>query len=190
MGLLDQILSGGAQPGSGRAAKNRSVNSKLAAGVLVALAVQHMRNRQRAPEGRSFDAAPGAPQGGGMGDILGGLGGILGGARGGGGGGLGGILGGLGGAGALGGLISAMQQKGLGQQAHSWVGAGANEPVAPHQLADALGEDTVEELQEQTGLPREQLLSQLAQELPEAVNQATPEGRVPDDDELDRLAAA
>ena len=126
-----------------------------------------------------------------MGDILGGLGGLLGGAAAGrGGGGLGGILGGLGGAGALGGLISAMQQKGLGQEANSWVGTGANQPVAPHQLADALGEDTVDDLQQQTGLPREQLLAQLAQELPEAINQATPDGRLPDDDELERVAGA
>lgn len=190
MGLLDQILSGGAQAGSARAAKNRSVNSKLAAGVLLALAVKHMRDRQRSAEGRSFDAdrSAGAPQAGGMGDILGGLGGMLGGRAG--GGGLGGILGGLGGAGALGGLIAAMQQKGLGQQANSWVGTGANQPVAPNQLADALGDDTVQELQEQTGLPRDQLLAQLAQELPDAVDQATPDGRIPEDHELNRSAGA
>ena len=185
MGLLDQILSGGAQPGSARAAKNRSVNSKLAAGVLVALAVKHMRDRQQSAESRTFDTSqPQAqPQGGGMG---GGLGSILGG----GGGGLGGLLGGLGGAGALGGLIGALQQKGLGQQANSWVSTGANQPVAPHQLADALGEDAVQELQQQSGLPREQLLAELSHELPEAVNQATPEGRLPDEGELNRLAGA
>jgi uncharacterized protein YidB (DUF937 family) len=182
MGLLDQILGGGAEPGSARAQRNRSVNSKLAAGVLVALAGQAMRDRQRSAEGRTFDPGrqPAQPQAGGQG----GLGGILG------GGGLGGLLSGLGGAGALGGLIGALQQTGLGQHADSWIGTGANQPVAPHQLADALGDETVEELQQQTGLPRQQLLSELAQELPEAVNQATPDGRLPDDQDLHRIAGS
>lgn len=198
MGILDQILSGGAASGSAGAARNRSVNTKLAAGVLVALAIKAMRDRQQPAEGRTFDPGRGSgtPQspgaGGGLGGILGGLGGLLGGggSAGAGGGGLSSILGGLGGAGALGGLIGALQQKGLGQEANSWVGTGANQPVAPRQLAEALGEDTVQDLQQQTGLPREQLLADLADELPEAVNQATPEGRLPDDQELDRIAGA
>ena len=192
MGLLDQILSGGAPAGSAQAQRNRSVNSKLAAGVLVALAVKAMHDRKRPAEGRSFEpgAAGTAGAGGGIGDILGGLGGLLGGGGARGGGGLGSVLGGLGGAGALGGLIGALQQKGLGQQADSWVGTGPNQAVAPHQLVDALGEDTIQELQQHTGLPRGQLLSDLAQELPEAVNQATPNGQLPTDEDLDRVGEA
>ena len=189
MGLLDQILGAGAPAGSARAQRNVSLNSKLAAGVLVALAVKAMHDHKRSAEGRSFEPGAGATghagagQGGGLGGVLGGLAGMLGG-----GGGLGGMLGGLGGAGALGGLIGALQQKGLGQQVNSWVSPGPNQPVAPNQLADALGEDTVQDLQQQTGMPREQLLQQLAHELPEAVHQATPEGRPPTDDDLHRLA--
>jgi uncharacterized protein YidB (DUF937 family) len=184
MALLDQILSGGAAAGSARAAGNRSLNTKLAAGVLVALAIKAMRDHQRGPAGA-------APQGGagGLGGILGGLGGLLGGG-GGSSGGLGGILGGLGGAGALGGLIGALQQKGVGNQVNSWVGTGPNETVQPHQLAEALGDDTIADLQHQTGLPRDELLAQLADELPDAVNHATPAGRLPTDDELHRLAPA
>ncbi len=182
MGILDQILGGGAAAGSPQAARNRSVNSKLAAGVLLALAVKAMRDRGKSAAGPSAQQPAGPDQAGG--GILGGLGGLLGS-----GGGLGGILGGLGGAGALGGLIGALQQKGLHNEATSWVGTGANHPVAPHQLADALGDDTIKELQEQTGLPREQLLSDLAQELPQAVDAATPDGRLPhDDDELSQVA--
>jgi uncharacterized protein YidB (DUF937 family) len=192
MGILDQILSGGAAPGSAAGARNRGVNSKLAAGVLVALAIKAMRDRQRTAGGSVAEGGhASAGETGGLGGILGGLGGLLGGGgTAGAGGGLGSILGGLGGAGALGGLIGALQQKGLGQQANSWVGAGDNHPVAPHQLAEALGEDTIEELQSQTGLPREQLLTDLAKELPDAVNDATPDGRLPDDDEVQRIASA
>jgi uncharacterized protein YidB (DUF937 family) len=193
MGLLDQILGGGAAAGSAQAARNRSLNTKLAAGVLVALAVKAMRDRQHSAQDRPPPVETGLPQSGrsrgssgGFADILGGLGGVLGGGAGGGGGALGGILGSLGGAGALGGLISALQQKGHGSQVNSWVGAGANQPVEPHELGVALGEDVVADLQQQTGLPRDQMLAQLAEELPEAVNHATPEGRLPTDDELRR----
>ncbi|MCZ7010107.1 YidB family protein, partial [Salmonella enterica] len=79
-------------------------------------------------------------------------------------------------------------QRGLSQQANSWVGTGHNEQVTPHQLADALGDDTVQELQQQTGMPREALLAELARELPEAIHQATPSGQLPNDEDLHRLA--
>lgn len=184
MGILDQILSGGAAAGSPQASRNRSVNSKLAAGVLLALAVKAMRDRGNPAEGRSFDG-PASTANGAAGRILGGLGGLVGGGS----GGIGSILGSLGGAGALGGLIGALQQKGLHTEATSWIGSGANQPVAPHQLAAALRDDTIQELQAHTGLPREQLLADLAKELPQAVDAATPQGRLPhDDDELSRSA--
>jgi uncharacterized protein YidB (DUF937 family) len=110
------------------------------------------------------------------------LGGLLGG-----GGGLGGLLGGLGGAGALGALVSQFQQRGLGQQVNSWVGQGQNQPVAPDQVAHALGDDNLRALQEQTGMPRDQLLSELAHALPDAVHELTPQGRLPDEGELDHI---
>jgi len=39
---------------------------------------------------------------------------------------------------------------------------------------------------EQTGLPRDELLSGLSRELPDAVDELTPDGRVPTDEELAR----
>jgi len=182
MGLLDGILDGG-QP-----QRKPGLGGTLAAGVVLALLVKAVRQYQASHGGppgqgdRSFEPqGRGAPRGG----ILGGLGGLLGG----GGGGLGGMLGGLGGAGALGSLIGQFQQKGHGQQVNSWVGHGPNEPIAPNEVRSVLGEDTLELLQRQSGLPRDQLLAQLAQELPQAINAATPQGRPPaDDDELQAAA--
>lgn len=180
MGLFDGVIGGGdgrPKPGLG---------STVAAGVVLALLVKGVRNYQQshaaAGEGRSFDpqqaqaGQPPAPAAGG------GLGGMLGGA------GLGGLLSGLGGAGALGALVSQFQQKGLGSQVNSWVGHGPNEPVAPAQVAQALGEDNIQALQQQTGAPREALLSELAQHLPDAVHELTPQGRLPDDAELHQIA--
>ncbi|HEY8615618.1 YidB family protein [Phenylobacterium sp.] len=176
-------MLGGAMGGGGR---RPGMGQTVAAGVILALLVKAARQQAaRNAEPRTFDPnqqGHGMPQtqatGGGLGGMLGGMGG----------GGLGAILGGLGGAGALGGLIRQMQQKGYGQHAQSWVGTGHNEPIQPQALADALGDDTLEDLQQQTGLPREQLLSELSRELPDAVNQITPDGRLPEtDDDLHRV---
>jgi uncharacterized protein YidB (DUF937 family) len=186
MGLLDGLLGGG-QP-----QRRPGLGDTVAAGVVLALLVKGIRQYQAShggqpgQTGRSFDpqnqAAPQA--GGGLGGMLGGLGGLLGG-----GGGIGALLGGLGGAGALDSLIGRFQQKGFGPQVQSWVGTGQNQPIAPHEVESALGENAVNELQQQTGMPRQQLLSDLAHELPQAINEATPQGRLPEsDDELHEVA--
>lgn len=143
--------------------------------------------------------------GGGMGGLGGGMGGTGGGssplvmalmallgsgALGGGRGGLGGLLGGLtggaemsgtgGGVGGLGGLLERFQQTGHGDLANSWVGHGENQPIAPHQLSEALGQDTVDDLSRQTGMPQSDLLKELSHILPDVVNGVTPNGRLPD----------
>lgn len=64
-------------------------------------------------------------------------------------------------------------------KAHSWVSTGQNESIAPDELEQALDEDTIAELVEKTGLTRSELLSRLSQTLPDAVDQATPNGQFP-----------
>lgn len=94
-------------------------------------------------------------------------------------GGLGGALGG-----GLGGLIERFQQNGLGDVIGSWIGHGPNQHVSPQQLHQALGDDTIDALQQQTGMPRGDLLSELAHILPGVVDQLTPHGRPPSQDEI------
>lgn len=193
MGLLDQVLGG--MGGGQQPQRSPGLGGTVAAGVVLALLVKAVRSYEASHGGaagqdRSFDpqgqAQPaGGGLGGGLGGMLGGLGGLLGGA---GGGGLGGILGSLGGAGALGGLIGQLQQRGFGQQVNSWVNHGSNQPIPPAQLPDALGEDTIQQLQQQTGMPRDALLTDLAHILPQAVDEATPHGRLPNDQELHEIA--
>jgi uncharacterized protein YidB (DUF937 family) len=137
----------------------------------------------------------GASAGGGLGDLLGGM---FGGANRGGNyapsgnsGGLGGLLGGLlaGGAagsvlnGGLRNLIGDMQANGQGEAAQSWIGRGENQPLAPDDLARAVGIDDIEAVARETGMPRDQLLSELSQHLPEFVDRLTPEGRLPSETE-------
>jgi uncharacterized protein YidB (DUF937 family) len=66
----------------------------------------------------------------------------------------------------------------------SWVGTGPNRTVAPHDLEQAIGPDVLEDLMEHTGLPREELLARLSRELPHAVDQYTPQGRIPGRDDF------
>jgi uncharacterized protein YidB (DUF937 family) len=141
--------------------------------------------------------APGG--GGGLGDLLGGM--FGGGARpgagtggGGMGGGLGGILGGLLAGGAAGGLLNSglknlvgdLEQNGQGETARSWIGTGENQPISESDLANAVGLDDIDAVAQQTGMPREQVLSSLSEHLPEFVNQLTPEGHLPTDQEAER----
>jgi len=97
----------------------------------------------------------------------------------GGGGQSGGMGGGL--AGGLGGILGQLRQAGLGQQVDSWIGTGANQPVAPEQLNNALGPDRVNAWAGQAGMQPQDFLSRLSQHLPHAVDQMTPEGRMPDE---------
>ena len=112
--------------------------------------------------------------GGGLGDVLkGGLGGLLA------GGAAGSVL-----SGGLGDLLNQFQQKGHGDTASSWVGNGPNKQIAPGDLANALGADQIESLSAQSGLSRDELLSGLSKYLPDVVNHLTPDGRLPDENEV------
>lgn len=136
---------------------------------------------------------PGAAPGGGLGDVLGGM---LGGqpGRGAPGGGLGDILGGLLGGGAAGSvlngglrnLVQDMEDNGQGDVAKSWVGRGTNRAISPNDLASALGADTIDRLSGETGMGRDELLAGLSQQLPDLVDQLTPDGRMPTDAEASR----
>lgn len=146
--------------------------------------------------GGGMAGGTGAAAGGGIGGALSSL---LGGGQGGQGGssGLGGLLssltGGAGGAsgvgrggllgGGLGEMSNRFRENGHADAVESWVGTGPNRDLAPHELEQAIGSDVLEDLMEHTGLPREELLARLSRELPKAVDQYTPGGRLPDDDD-------
>ncbi len=135
------------------------------------LAIAGYQNRDKLAEmlGGQSPGRSGAP--GGLGQQSGGLGGLLGNL---GGAGAGGLL-----SGGLGELVQRFQQNGHGEVADSWVGTGPNKEVAPQQLEQAIGPDVLDSLTQQTGLSREDILARLSKDLPHAVDQYTPEGRLP-----------
>jgi uncharacterized protein YidB (DUF937 family) len=153
---------------------------------------------QRVPGNNPMNT--GAP-GGGLGDILGGLlgGNSASGAPAGGGalgGDLGGLLkGGLGGllaggaagsvlSGGLGGLLKQFEDNGQAQVAKSWVGTGPNQDISESDLAKSIGTNDINALAQHTGLSRDELLAGLRRELPGAIDELTPNGRVPSPQEL------
>jgi uncharacterized protein YidB (DUF937 family) len=158
--------------------------------------------RPAMPGGTNQPIPPSANAPGGLGDILGGLfGGASGrtpaGTKTGGNlsdmlpGGLGGLLGGAAAgtvlSGGLDNLIKGFQQSGHGHVAQSWVGHGPNQEIAPNDLAQALGSDTLDTLSHETGMERDDLLAGLSQYLPGLVDHLTPHGRVPSEDEASRM---
>lgn len=95
----------------------------------------------------------------------------------------GGLLGG-GGAGSLlgGGLNELFEQfsnNGQGDAAKSWVGSGPNKEISPPQVRQAIGQDVLDALVQQTGLSQDELLARLSRELPTAIDKYTPDGRLP-----------
>ncbi len=86
-------------------------------------------------------------------------------------------------AGGVQGLIGILQQHGLGEAVQSWIGSGANQAVSGGQLGQALQNgglgSLLEEAAGKLGVDQDQLLGQLSQVLPHAVDHLTPDGQVP-----------
>jgi uncharacterized protein YidB (DUF937 family) len=198
MGLLDilnSIQTGGAAADPRPAPTSRGTTqaasqgmSPMAKVLLALLAVYAAKNLRRADPpaaqpaprpGRDVSAGlpgGGGGGGGGLGDLLRGpLGGILGGAA------AGTVL-----SGGLGGLLEQLQRGGQGDVARSWVGPGANKTISENDLASALGGDTLATLADQTGMGRDDVLSGLSRYLPRFVDELTPDGRLPTEEEAGR----
>jgi uncharacterized protein YidB (DUF937 family) len=173
MGLLDGLLGGGMRRGG---------MSPLTMALLGLLAYKTMKGKNLsdmfgANAGGQAGAGQGGPAQGGLGGLLqGGLGGLLGG---------GGIL-----SGGLNDLLKQFQNSGQGEKAQSWVSTGQNQPIEPSELQNALGEERIAWLMQQTGLSREELLDGLSRELPEAVDKLTPQGRLPEEPGSTNIASS
>ena len=183
MGLIDVLngMQNGPHGPRGSSTGSGGGMSPLTMAVLGLLAYKAVKSFTSQPGAApAAPAAPGSSQstgsGGGLGDILkSGLGGLLA------GGAAGGVL-----SGGLNDLLKQFQQSGHGDVAKSWVDNGPNKAIASDDLAKALGGDQINTLMAHTGLSRQDLLAGLSQYLPEAVNQLTPDGRLPTEQELSR----
>ena len=87
-------------------------------------------------------------------------------------------------AGGLGELFDRFKQAGQQKTADSWISNGPNEPVQSQSLEQAIGADTLNDLSASTGLSPQEILARLSNDLPNAVNDMTPNGRLPNELEL------
>ena len=193
MGLLD-VLNGMQQGPRGPSTSNPSAPSSggmspmtmAILGLLAWKAIKHMTAGQPgaapqpapSPAGSGMSGGTGGGLGGGLGNVLKGpLGGLLA------GGAAGSVL-----SGGLGDVLKQFQQSGNSETANSWVGKGDNKPIAPGDLAKALGADQIDALSSQSGLSPDELLNGLSRYLPQVIDHLTPDGRLPTDSEVsDRL---
>ncbi|MBS0349485.1 MAG: DUF937 domain-containing protein [Proteobacteria bacterium] len=87
--------------------------------------------------------------------------------------------------GGLAGLVQAFQNGGLGEVAKSWVSTGQNLPISAEQIQSVLGSSGIlQNLASQFGLSSEQVSGQLAELLPQVVDKLTPNGAIPDSNDL------
>jgi uncharacterized protein YidB (DUF937 family) len=80
--------------------------------------------------------------------------------------------------GGIQGIVSQLEQQGLGGTVRSWVGTGANQPITADQIHQAFGSDTVKQLAAKVGMTPEDLAAKLSQLLPQAIDKLTPGGVV------------
>jgi uncharacterized protein YidB (DUF937 family) len=128
------------------------------------------------PPNRGTTTAAAPSSGGGLGGMLGPLGGLLA------GGAAGSVL-----SGGLNDLLKQFQQGGQGDVVQSWIGTGPNKSISSDVLSKVLSPDQIRTLSAQSGMSRDDLIATLSQQLPELVNQLTPEGRIPTEREASRL---
>jgi len=102
-------------------------------------------------------------------------------------------MGGGGGMAGLGGLLQQLTQSGYGQQANSWVGTGANEPLPPQAWSKVLAPEQLSAIASQAGISEDEARQGLSQLVPEVVDHLTPQGQLPPEDQLlasiDRFAS-
>jgi uncharacterized protein YidB (DUF937 family) len=83
------------------------------------------------------------------------------------------------GTGGVEGLARSLAKAGLGAQAQSWIGTGANQQVSARDLLDALGPARVDALGKRAGLSGPLAAGALAAILPALIDKLTPDGRAP-----------
>jgi uncharacterized protein YidB (DUF937 family) len=189
MGLLD-VLNGmqngpRGQHTPGTTSGGMSPMTMALLGLLAYKAIKSFTGNQPNVASAKPGAVPGTTPGaqstgsasGGLDDLLkGGLGGLLA------GGAVGSVL-----SGGLNDLLKQFQQSGQGEAAQSWIGTGPNKTISPGDLANALGADRINTLGSLSGMSRDDLLNGLSQQLPDVVDQLTPDGRVPTEQEAARF---
>jgi uncharacterized protein YidB (DUF937 family) len=93
---------------------------------------------------------------------------------------LGGLLSGGDGQSNMSGIIAAMQGKGLGAIAESWLGDGNNEDISTEQVREVVGNDRISEMASQLNTDEGSLLDGLKDALPQIIDKSSSGGSLLD----------
>jgi uncharacterized protein YidB (DUF937 family) len=91
-----------------------------------------------------------------------------------------GLVGMVQGGGGLQGLLGKFQAAGMGDQVQSWLGNSSPQPIDGQQVRQALGNEEVDKLANDAGLPPDEAATDLGKMIPQTVGQLTPNGQIPD----------
>jgi uncharacterized protein YidB (DUF937 family) len=189
MGLMDVLngMQNGPRGARGAATSHGGGMSPITLAVLGLLGYKALKHLMASPAASPATPGP-APTlppgqtrataaGGGIGDIpKGGLGGLLA------GGAAGSVL-----SGGLNDLLKQFQQAGQGSAVNSWIGTGPNKSISADDPGKVLDSDQIKTLMAHAGLSRDEVLNALSQYLPGMVDELTPNGRLPSEQEVSRL---
>jgi uncharacterized protein YidB (DUF937 family) len=91
----------------------------------------------------------------------------------------------VGGTAGLSGLIQAFQGKGMGDMMSSWISTGPNPPATASQIQDVLGQTTLSQFAAKAGVSQGEAGGLLASLLPGVIDHLTPQGQVPETNDLE-----
>lgn len=80
--------------------------------------------------------------------------------------------------GGLSGVLEKFKTAGFADEAASWVGKGANQPISAAQITQVLGSTTINTAAAKLGLNADEISSKIAEYLPQVIDRMTPDGEV------------
>jgi uncharacterized protein YidB (DUF937 family) len=86
--------------------------------------------------------------------------------------------------GGLQGLIQTFKEKGLGDAMSSWISTEKNQLVSGDQIQNALGGNLIQQIAEKLGSSKSEVSGGLANLLPDMIDKLTPNGKLPEGDQL------
>ena len=76
------------------------------------------------------------------------------------------------------GIVTQLEQQGLGNTVRSWVGTGANHPISADQVHQVFG-GAISTIAAKLGMTPQELAAKVSQHLPAAIDHLTPGGAIP-----------
>jgi uncharacterized protein YidB (DUF937 family) len=81
--------------------------------------------------------------------------------------------------GGMGAVLDKFRQKGMANQAQSWMSTGENQPIDGQSVEQVVGNEELRQMAQRLGVPEEEVAQAFAEIMPEMVDRMTPDGQLP-----------